>query len=336
MELALYDPEAGFYATGGRAGRRGDFLTSPEVGPLFGAVVARALDAWWEDAGRPDPWTVVEGGAGPGTLARAVRAAEPACRGALRWVLVERSAAQRELHVPIVERAAAGGAAVVSRGDLPDPGELEGPVVVFANELLDNLPVDLLERTADGWAEVRVDAATRGGLVEVLVPFEGSVPAGVTDAPVGARIPLQAAAAQWLGAALALAGGGGPGGRVVVVDYASTTAEMATRPMEEWLRTYRAHGRGGRPLEALGTQDITCEVALDQFAEVAVPTSAATQADWLRAHGIDALVEEGRAVWDERAAVGDLAAVRARSRITEAEALTDLSGLGAFRVLEWR
>ena len=40
MELALYDPEHGFYATGGQAGRRGDFVTSPEVGPLFGAVVA--------------------------------------------------------------------------------------------------------------------------------------------------------------------------------------------------------------------------------------------------------------------------------------------------------
>ena len=46
MELALYG-EHGFYTRldGGSAGRRGDFLTSPEVGPLFGAVVARMLDA---------------------------------------------------------------------------------------------------------------------------------------------------------------------------------------------------------------------------------------------------------------------------------------------------
>ena len=53
VELALYHPEGGFYASGGRAGRSGDFLTSPEVGPLFGAVVARSLDAWWrEEIGR--------------------------------------------------------------------------------------------------------------------------------------------------------------------------------------------------------------------------------------------------------------------------------------------
>src|SRR5215213_9313391 len=96
MDLALYDPAHGFYATGGGAGRRGDFLTSPEVGPLFGAVVARALDAWWDDLGRPDPFLVVEAGAGTGTLARDVLAAGPACGPALRYVLVERSESLRE------------------------------------------------------------------------------------------------------------------------------------------------------------------------------------------------------------------------------------------------
>src|SRR4029453_10345798 len=78
IELALYDPEGGFYtAGGGRSGRRprGHFLTSPEVGPLFGAVVARALDEWWRELGEPDPFVVVDAGAGPGTLPRSVLAA---------------------------------------------------------------------------------------------------------------------------------------------------------------------------------------------------------------------------------------------------------------------
>ena len=83
MEAALYDPEDGFYASGGSAGRRGDFLTAPEVGPLYGAVLARALDTWWAELGRPDPFVVVEAGAGPGTLARSVLAAAPACLPAL-------------------------------------------------------------------------------------------------------------------------------------------------------------------------------------------------------------------------------------------------------------
>ncbi len=98
------------------------------------------------------------------------------------------------------------------------------------------------------------------------------------------------------------------------------------------MRTYRAHGRGGHPLEALGEQDVTCEVAVDQLP---TPASDRSQADWLRAHGLDDLVAAARAAWHERAAVGDLEAVKARSRVSEADALTDPTGLGAFRVLEW-
>ena len=57
LELALYHPSHGFYGSGaGAAGRRGgDFVTSPEVGPLYGAVLARALERWWDELGRPDP-----------------------------------------------------------------------------------------------------------------------------------------------------------------------------------------------------------------------------------------------------------------------------------------
>ena len=84
MELALYDREHGFYAAGGQAGRGGDFITSVEVGPLFGAVIARALDHWWNQMGHPDPFVVVEAGAGVGMLARTVLGAEPRCAPALR------------------------------------------------------------------------------------------------------------------------------------------------------------------------------------------------------------------------------------------------------------
>jgi len=60
MREALYG-ENGFYTRpdGGHAGRRGDFLTSPEVGPLFGAVIANYLDAEWARLGRPEQFTVV-------------------------------------------------------------------------------------------------------------------------------------------------------------------------------------------------------------------------------------------------------------------------------------
>ncbi|MGZ7007027.1 MAG: SAM-dependent methyltransferase, partial [Ilumatobacteraceae bacterium] len=76
MRIALYG-DHGFYTTGGQAGRRGDFITSPEVGPLFGAVLARWIDAEWHLLGEPDDFTIVECGAGPGTLARSVLAVSP-------------------------------------------------------------------------------------------------------------------------------------------------------------------------------------------------------------------------------------------------------------------
>src|SRR5690606_41516901 len=100
----------------------------------------------------------------------------------------------------------------------------------------------------------------------------------------GARARVRAGARDWLRDALGVAG---PGGRVVVFDYVSTTAEMAARPQQEWLRTYRGHRRGGPPLADLGTQDITCEVAVDQPALVREPDARTTQAAWLRAHGAD-------------------------------------------------
>jgi SAM-dependent MidA family methyltransferase len=305
VELALYHPTPGFYETGGAAGRAGDFLTSPEVGPLFGAVLSRAFDAWWAELGQPSPFTVVEAGAGRGALAKAVLAAGPACGPALRYVAVERSSALRAAHPDGVESAAA----------LP-----EAPFagVIIANELLDNLPFGLLERQAgEGWAEIQVDAS----LAEVLAPVPYDL-----EAPAGARVPVQRAARTWVEEARRLAS------RVVVIDYASTTEELAQRPWTEWVRTYRRHGRGSHPLADLGHQDITCEIAIDQLPP---PTANRSQAEFLRAHGIDELAAEAKRAWQERAHIGDLQALVARSRVHETAALTDVTGLGSFRVLEW-
>ncbi len=350
MERALYHP-SGFYATGGRAGRRGDFLTSPEVGPLFGAVLAGALDRWWDELDRPEPWVVVDAGAGPGTLATSVLAAAPACAGALRYVLVERSDAQRRRHsehldLTLPSQAFMGtdepdeppahlpaGPHVISLAELP---RVTITGVVVANELLDNLPTRLIQRRDAGWDLVLVglgdDSPT---FVEVLVPAPAELAELgdrlAPDAVPGARVPVQQQAAAWLREALAVV----ERGRVLVLDYGDETASLAARPPGDWLRTYRAHERGTEPLDAPGEQDITCEVAVDQLARIRAPTLRSTQAELLRAHHIDDLVEDGRRTWEQRAGVGDLEAVRARSRVREAEALLDPGGLGAFVALEW-
>ena len=218
---------------------------------------------------------------------------------------------------------------------LPELPAVEVTGVVLANELLDNLAFGLVERSASGWLEVRVGADDRGELREVLVPCpshdEALAGRLAPDAAVGSRLPVQRQGVDWVGRALS----GIERGRLVVVDYADHAPHMAARPWSEWVRTYRSHARGGSPLRALGTQDITCEVELDQLASVHRPGAVRSQAEFLTEHGIDELVDEGRQVWRERAHLGDLEAIRARSRVREAEALVDPSGLGGFRVLEW-
>lgn len=316
MAEALYGP-AGFYTSGGHAGRRGDFITSPEVGPLFGAVVARFLDAEWRRIGEPDEFVVVDAGAGPGTLARSIFEAAPDCAAALRYVAVDVSQQQRAQHPGGVESVA----------DLP-AGPFDG--VIIANELLDNLPFRLAVYD-DGWREAYVVATATGQLTEQLSDrFEPRPSVLPASAPLGARAPLQDRAAAWVVDARARL----RSGTVAVFDYAvPTTAELAVRPWREWLRTYRGHQRGDHFLSDPGSQDITTDVALDQLPE---PDAVRSQAQWLHLHGIDELVDLGKRHWAEHAASPDLTALRMRSRVAESEALLDLDGLGGFTVCEWR
>ena len=358
VDTALYDEDGGFYARGGGAGRAGrDFVTSPEVGVLFGALVARYLDRAWTELSRPDPFVVVDAGAGRGRLASDVLRAEPECSRALRYVLVERSAAlrvaQRELLTLEPADRAFGPAVRDDPEEAPRPVEDIGPIatslpefpaieltagVVIANELLDNLPFRLVERARGGWTEVRVGLAPDGfAEVAVAAPPEvaeaaDNVAAGATI-PAGGRLPVPTATVDWLDECARLL----RRGFLVVIDYADAAASLAARPQDEWLRTYRSHQRAETPLAAPGAQDITSTVPAEHLVTHAARggfrlVEHTTQAQWLAALGVDELVDDARGLWRERAAVGDLEALAARSRVTEAAALTDPSGLGAHSV----
>ena len=315
MRLALYG-EGGFYTTGGRAGRRGgDFITSPEVGPLFGTVIARALDAWWKELGSPSRFDVVECGAGPGTLARSILAAQPECADSIHYVAVEVSASQRALHPQGVE----------SRETMPD-GPITG--VILANELLDNLPFRLF--VFDGsWMEAFVAQATGGQFVEVLRTPDVVPSCLPKTAPLGSRAPIQDAADIWVRDCLSKIGHG----RLLFFDYCSaSTAEIALTPWREWLRTYRDQGRGNHYLTDPGSQDITAQVMLDQLP---AGFTSLTQADFMKQWGIDDLVRKGSDYWESMKHAPDVAAMKMRSRSAEAKSLTDSLGLGLFETVFW-
>jgi SAM-dependent MidA family methyltransferase len=315
MQLALYG-DAGFYTTTGQAGRRGgDFITSPEVGPLFGTVIARYLDECWQKLGSPARFDVVECGAGPGTLARSILAAKPLCLQALNYVAVEVSAAQRALHPKGVE----------SRETMPDHA-ING--VILANELLDNLPFRLF--VFDGtWMEAFVAQTPDGAFVEVLhKPTD--LPAVLPQtAALGSRVPIQGAAFAWVSNALSLI----ERGSLLLFDYCTdTTAEVAAMPWREWLRTYKDHERGGHYLLVPGSQDITAQVVLDQLP---AGFNAMAQAQFLQQWGIEELVLEGNAYWENLSGAPGIAAIKMRSRQIEREALVESGGLGKLVCISW-
>lgn len=342
QNLALYHPQSGFYAEQGAAGRAGDFITSPEVGVLFGQVLAQALSRWWKQMGRPDPFYVIEGGAGTGTLAASILEADPPFLRSLRYITVERSGllrGEQTGRLPLVpyaelmEARARSGPLAAALDEMPT-GRFTG--VILANELLDNLPVDLYERRGREWHEVRIGFSKEGGLDSVLVPvedrsFEHNLHTLAPNSVSGSRIAVQTEAVEWVRNALDLL----DRGRLVVFDYMRTTRWMTRHDWEDWLRTYRAHRPGTSPFEAPGSQDITCEVAVDQLAAVRQPDRDRTQEDFLEAHGLGSLVADARDVWHARAEIGDLGAAKARGRVQEGRALTDPNGLGRYRVLEW-
>ena len=313
MRLSLYG-QNGFYTIGGRAGRRGgDFITSPEVGPLFGTVIARALDAWWKELGSPSRFDVVECGAGPGTLARSILAAQPECVDAMHYVAVEISASQRALHPQSVESCAT----------MPD-GPITG--VILANELLDNLPFRLF--VFDGsWMEAFVSQSSGGQFVEVLHTPDVVPSCLPQTAPLGSRAPIQDAAASWVRDSLSKI----DHGRLLLFDYCSTsTADISLTPWREWLRTYRDQDRGTHYLSDPGSQDITTQVMLDQLP---AGFTASTQADFLKQWGINELVSEGTEYWESMKNAPDVAAMRMRSRSYEAAALTEKVNIGSFNSL---
>jgi SAM-dependent MidA family methyltransferase len=268
--VALYEPDVGFFASGRGAGRAAaDFITSPEVGSLFGACIARALDRSWRELGELDPFVVIEAGAGNGRLARDVLRAEPACLRSLHYVLVERSAALREEQRERLELEPAdealGPFARVSPGDAPTAVEGSGPVfvsldelpaleltgVVIANELLDNLPFGMAVASDDGWLEVRIALGPSGELTEVFVPAEagdaetlGAITHGV-PVPTGSRLPIPRGLDAWFAACGRVL----RHGTLIAVDYVDDVRGVLERGADassaSWLRTFRSHQRDG-------------------------------------------------------------------------------------------
>ncbi len=325
MEMCLYDPDGGFFSAGAvRPGERGDFVTSPEISPAFGALVGRWVALRLPQQSDPD-WAVVEIGAGSGSLiAQMVLSLD----AATPVYAVERSEAARA----VISDTVAGVHVV------PDIDHITSShVVVVMNEVLDNVPAALVRRTVDGWVEVSVGADAEG-LKLTDTPIRTAVAAWADEylgpMDVGSVATVQLAAGALIETILDRY----DGVSLCIIDYGGTAVELADRTPNNVVRTYRHQRTGFDYLLHPGETDITVDVNLDALEAVGVRHGASvrsmSQRDFLVELGASDMIEDlqkqERLLASESDVMGQL---RSRSEAVGVSALIDPTGFGAFKVV---
>lgn len=152
MEMALYEPGLGYYSNPGQVfGAAGDFVTAPELTPLFGATLARQVSPWLKDPALAGSGQVVlEVGGGSGMLAaQLLNALDNVGHHEVRYLILELSAERREHQRQTLKSLAPG---LMDRVGWLETFPESFAGVVLANELLDAMPVQLFEWQADAGA----------------------------------------------------------------------------------------------------------------------------------------------------------------------------------------
>jgi SAM-dependent MidA family methyltransferase len=332
MDGVLYDPEHGYYVTrDDRTTREGDYLTAPELHPIFGATLAAQVEEAWERLDRPGTFTLREEAAGSGALGlaildRLVAVRSPAAE-AIRYLPVE-SDPTREASVRARLERAGHGARLAG----PEPGgSLTG--IVVANELLDALPVHRLTVHGGDLQELHVDwqdgwftQVARAPSTPALAAHLARIGIDLVEGQV-AEVGLMAAAwVRELGARL-------DRGLAMIIDYGHPARELYDPELRPGglLRTYRLHHAGDDPYRFVGEQDLTAHVdwtslelaALDARLDVLGRT---TQAEALTGLGLgDQLVE-----LQSRPGITTEAYAAARAAVVR---LLDPRAMGGFGVL---
>lgn len=301
MEQALYAPGLGYYSAGShKLGAAGDFVTAPEISPLFARTLARPCAQVLQSLGGGD---ILEVGAGTGRMA-ADLLAELEALGSLpeRYRILELSAELRERQAQTLQREVP---ALAERVEWLDglPERLTG--VVLANELLDAMPVHRFCVDGAAAAELYVTEAAgefawqTGPWSDPRLPARLRSIESVLSAPLadGYVSEINLAAEDWLRSVAGLL----EAGLVLLVDYGHTRAEYY-HP-QRFMGTLQCHYRHrvhGDPLSLPGLQDITAHVDFTAVAEAGCEAGLelvgyTNQANFLLGSGLAELVAAGDA-----------------------------------------
>ena len=326
METVLYHPQHGYYTTREPMGRQGDYLTSPEVDPIFGSLVAKQLQQLWELMDRPATFDVVEQGAGSGLrtgdILRRTRRRPPDFADALGDRIVDGSASLKRRQAETLAEYE-----VEWSDDLPQ--KIEG--CLLSNELLDSFPVHRI---------VHRD----GQLMEIMLTHEDGQFEEVTGPPTAriaeyfadlgfwpgdgcvAEVNLQAV--EWMAsAAQAL-----ERGLVLTFDYGYPAEELyAPWRRDGTLLCFYRHNPSSDPYARVGKQDMTAHVDFTTLIRTGeshgLETAGfTTQSRFLAALGIGAGVANVAKESPE-------ALEEYYGRRRAVQGLSDAAGLGRVRVL---
>ncbi len=295
MELALYAPGLGYYAAGARKfGAGGDFVTAPEISPLFSRCLARQCREVLAELGGGD---ILEFGAGSGVMAAdLLRELEQQEQLPRHYFILEVSA---ELRTRQRETLAAKAAHLLARVvwlDAWPQAPLRG--VVLANEVLDAMPVHRFRVEAQGLSEAYVGMRDGRFIEQFAAPGpelgRRELAQALAGLPPGYVSEYNAAAAPWLqGIAQAL-----DQGVVLLIDYGFPRHEFyhPQRTGGTLMCHYR-HRAHPDPLVFIGLQDITAHVDFTLIAEAALAAGFAvrgftSQAYFLLALGLTEMLAE--------------------------------------------
>ena len=265
MQAALYDSERGYYNTErGKIGPEGDYFTSSNVHPAFGAVLARAFTEIWGDAS--EAMTIIEFGAGTGQLAfdvlAAMRDEHPRLFDGLTYLIVETSPAMRDRQREMVS-------AFADRLRWTEVEELErDPVkgIAFSNEFVDALPVHCVRFRSGSLEESYVTSPDRsderGSLsLSWSKPSTDRLAQYVDRMRIDLRenqiVEINLDAVDWLSRMTRAL----ESGFLMTIDYGDLCQALWTPDrLRGTLRSFHNHRLIDSPLSRVGEQDITASV----------------------------------------------------------------------------
>jgi SAM-dependent MidA family methyltransferase len=301
MEMALYEPGLGYYSAGlHKLGESGDFVTSPELGPLFAGCLARQACETGADLGE---YQVLEVGAGTGKLAADFLNQLNPETAPSGYRILERSADLRRVQQARIEREAPAWLHRVEWLDQPPADEWQG--LLIANEVLDALAVERFQ-VSDGavqqlcvndtgesfeWAPhaapPELEAAVRHVESDTGKPF-----------PDGYRSEIQLHLGDWLKSVT----GSMKRGLALFVDYGYPRSEYYLPERRDGtLMCHYRHRAHDDPFFWPGLQDLTAWVDFTALAEAADAcgldvSGYTTQTMFLVGSGLEEVLQENMAV----------------------------------------